>query len=231
MSTALSYASGPCDHPLIGSTIGRMFDDIAEIYPTHEALVVPFQNVRWTYAVYRERVDALARALLASGVRKGDRVGIWSPNCAEWAITQFATAKLGAILVNINPSYRTHELEYVLNQSECQVLIAADAHKYSDYTGMLLELAPELHHCRPGALISSRLPSLRKIVTLKKEPVPGMICWADLLARATSVPEDALEARQNTLSFDDPINIQYTSGTTGFPKGATLSHHNILNNA
>ena len=181
-------------------------------------------------AQLRDEVDRCARALIALGVDKGQRVGIWAPNCAEWTITQFATAKIGAILVNINPSYRLNEVQYALNQSGCAWLVTAPRFKTSDYTAMIHELAPELAGSQPGALEAANFPDLRGVVRLGDEPSPGMLGWGALLALAERVGADELARRQRQQEFDDPINIQYTSGTTGYPKGATLSHHNILNN-
>ncbi len=231
MTSRLSYSSGPSAKPLIGATIGQYFDQIVESYPDREALVIPHQNVRLTYRQLKREVDRIAKGLLCAGLKRGERIGIWAPNCLEWALTQYATAKIGAILVNINPSYRLHELEYVLNQSECHFLVAADKFKYSNYTGMLRELAPELEFSRPGRLHAARIPHLRKIITLREDSVPGMLNWKDLANLSKRRCTEDIEERAATLSCDDPINIQYTSGTTGFPKGATLSHHNILNNA
>lgn len=231
MNRSLSYTSGVCDTPLLGTTIGAFFDEVSVKYANNEALVIPHQQIRWTYGEFKRRVDQVATALLRVGLKKGERLGIWAPNCAEWALVQFATAKVGAVLVNINPSYRLHELEYALNQSECHFLVTAARTKYLDYTAMLQELAPELAHCEPGKLNAQRIPHLRKIIRLGNEQVPGMITWNELLERGDDVDMEALRARAEKLSSDDPINIQYTSGTTGFPKGATLSHHNILNNA
>jgi fatty-acyl-CoA synthase len=203
-----AYAHGPCDIPLCGDTIGRIWDDAVAAHADRPALVVRHQDIRWSYAALHEQIQRCARALLGAGVRKGDRIGIWSPNNAEWVVAQFATAKVGAILVNINPSYRAHELEYALNQSGCSLLILAPGFKDADYREVLAGIDA---------------PGLQRSVVLGDE-------WDDLLASADHVSNDELSGRGAELAFDDPINIQYTSGTTGFPKGATLSHHNILNN-
>ncbi len=229
-TTRWSYVSGTSERPLIGETIGDLFDQIAARFPDNEALVCRQQGLRYTYAQLRQEVDRCARGLMALGLAKGERVGIWAPNRAEWTIAQFATAKIGAILVNINPAYRLSELEYALNQAGCSALITAAQFRASDYTAMLYELAPELREAGAGQLRAARLPHLRAVVRLGDEPAPGMLTWAELLARAEQVRPEDLAARQAEQQFDDPINIQYTSGTTGYPKGATLSHHNILNN-
>ncbi|MCP3800108.1 AMP-binding protein [Allokutzneria sp. A3M-2-11 16] len=211
-ATALpSYASGTSDVPLLGDTIGDNLDRAVAAFGDRDALVERVTGRRWTYRELAAEVDLLARGLLAAGIGKGDRVGIWSPNRAEWTFTQYATAKIGAILVNINPAYRVHELEYVLNQAGVRLLVAAKAFKTSDYAGMIEEVRP---NC--GAL--------DRVVLLDTPQ------WTDLLESGNGVAPDRLAAAQSGLSADDPINIQYTSGTTGFPKGATLSHHNILNN-
>jgi fatty-acyl-CoA synthase len=225
-----SYASSTADTPLLGMTIGEAFDRTVERFPDREALVARSQGLRYTWTQLRAEVDRCAHGLMSLGIQKGDRVGIWAPNRSEWAITQFATAKIGAILVNINPAYRLHELEYALNQSGCVMLVSAPAFRTTDYTAMLVDLCPELHHAEPGKLSAHRIPALRHIVRLGDEAAPGMWAWADMLSKADETPAGQLAERQADQEFDDPINIQYTSGTTGNPKGATLSHHNILNN-
>jgi fatty-acyl-CoA synthase len=212
---ALSYSHGASAQPLLGETIGDNLRRMAATYPAGEALVDVPTGRRWTYSQLDADTDKLAIGLLALAVNKGDRVGIWAPNCAEWVLLQYATAKVGAILVNINPAYRSHELAYVLRQSGVRLLVSAENFKTSDYRAMIDE-------------VRDSLDALERVIYL------GSPDWDELLdagAGAGGAGRDALAARTAMLAFDDPINIQYTSGTTGFPKGATLSHHNILNNA
>jgi fatty-acyl-CoA synthase len=226
----LSYVHGASDIPLIGATIGDLFDRVAAQLPDRDALVSRHQNLRYTYAELRDACDRFARGLLALGITKGDRIGIWSPNHAEWVIAQFSTPKIGAILVNINPAYRVRELEYALQQSGCSALIIAPPFKTSDYAALLREVCPELDTCAPGQLRSERLPNLRTVIAFGDQTVAGAYTWDQVLAAAESISPEELAEKQREQAFDDPINIQYTSGTTGFPKGATLSHHSILNN-
>jgi fatty-acyl-CoA synthase len=206
---APSYSHGTSETPLLGDTIGDHFQRTAARFADRPALVSRQQDVRLTYAQLDVAVDAAAAGLLRAGIRAGDRVGIWAPNCAEWVLVQYATAKVGAILVNVNPAYRTHELEYVLRQAGVRLLFSASAFKTSDYAAMVNE-------------VSGAVDSLERTVFVDRPE------WAEFCAGEPD--REAIAARMAALSFDDPINIQYTSGTTGFPKGATLSHHNILNN-
>jgi fatty-acyl-CoA synthase len=224
-----SYVHGGSDKPLIGQTVGEYFDGTVAHWGDCDALIVRHQNVRWTYRELKKRVDDFAAGLLALGMRPGDRIGIWSPNNSEWVVTQFATAQAGLILVNINPAYRLAELEYALNKVGCKALITATALKTSDYIAMLNELAPELARSHPGALRAARLPDLRTVIQIGGKS-PGMYSFDEIPALATESERKQLAEIAGQLQFDDPINIQFTSGTTGFPKGATLTHHNILNN-
>jgi fatty-acyl-CoA synthase len=225
-----SYVYGASDQPLIGKTVGQFFDEASAQWASRPALIVRQQSFRLTYAELRQAVDKLAAGLLTLGLDPGDRIGIWSPNNGEWVLTQFATAKAGLILVNINPSYRIAELEYALNKVGCKALILAERFKTSDYIGILRELAPELGQAQPGQLQSARLPSLRSVVLLGDSWHPGTFRFSEIMARGGAAEAERIVALAPQLQFDEPINIQFTSGTTGFPKGATLSHHNILNN-
>jgi fatty-acyl-CoA synthase len=206
-----SYARGDTSAAMLDETIGANLERAVARFGQREALISCAQGRRYTYAQLGTAVDELARALMAAGLATGDRIGIWAPNCAEWTLVQYATAKLGAILVNVNPAYRTSELEYALKQSGCRMLVAAPAFKTSDYRAMIEGVRPSL-------------PELERVVFLDSPD------WDELMAGAPDVPADELRARSDALAPDDPINIQYTSGTTGFPKGATLTHRNILNN-
>ena len=211
MTRTQSYAVGPADVPLLEQTIGQNLERTVEEHGDREALVARHQGLRYTYSELNAAVDEVARGLLAIGLEPGDRLGIWAPNCAEWVLVQFATAKIGVILVNVNPAYRTSELEYALRQSGCRVLVLAQEFKGSDYRAMVGEVAPSA-------------PALERTTVLGTED------WDDLLAGSAAVPEERLRQVAAGLHAEDAINIQYTSGTTGAPKGATLSHRNILNN-
>ncbi|MCO8643454.1 AMP-binding protein [Burkholderia multivorans] len=228
----LSYVRGATDVPLSEATIGRFLRDTAERFLERPAVVFREQQVRWTWREFAAEIDVLAAGLAALGIRKGDRVGIWSPNRSEWLLTQFATARIGAILVNINPAYRLAELEYALNKVGCTAVIAAERFKSSAYVEMLQTIAPELANAAPGELRAARVPSLRTVVSMGDVAPPGMFRFADVIARGrASVDSAALDALGATLAATDPINIQFTSGTTGSPKGATLTHRNVVNNA
>lgn len=222
-----SLVTGATDIPLSDDTIPALLARAVEANPEGDAVAFREQGIRWTWRQFADQVDRLATGLLAHGIARGDRVGIWSPNRAEWLVTQFATARIGAILVNINPAYRQAELEYALNKAGVKMLITAANFKSSDYLRMLLALAPELAQCAPGLLRAARLQHLRFVVRMGTERTDGMLSYNDLLKIASPADLDAI-SRQ--LDAHDPINIQFTSGTTGNPKGATLTHHNVVNN-
>jgi fatty-acyl-CoA synthase len=227
----LSHVIGATDPPLSDLSIPAWLDATAAKFPQTTACVFREQGIRWTWTQLRDESDRLAGALLALGFAKGDRIGVWGPNRSEWVLAQYATARIGVILVNINPAYRLSELEYALNKVGCKGVITAPAFKTSAYIGMLQTLAPELASCAPGALRAVKLPALRTVIRMGDETTPGMHRLADVLALAT--PALMAEARRigATLTCHEPINVQFTSGTTGNPKGATLTHHNIVNNA
>ena len=231
MSKAPSYVSGATDVPLIEQTIGQTLDDTARQYPERPALVVKHQSINWSYQELNRQVDEFAAGLLKLGFKAGDRLGVWAPNCAEWIIAQYATAKTGIIQVNINPAYRLHELQYVLNKVGCKGLITAAQFKSSNYIDMLYQLAPEIRNSAPGSLNSEKLPELRVLIRMGEQSSEGFLNFFDVSRQADDAALEELARVGQGLSAGDPINIQFTSGTTGSPKGATLSHRNILNNA
>jgi len=214
---AISYVSGPGPVPLLGETIGANLDRTVAAHPDNDAVVSVHQGIRLSYAAFAEAVEEVARGLIGIGVEPGERVGIWAPNSAEWAILQYATAKMGAILVNLNPAYRSSEIAYALGQAGVSTLVMAPRFRSIDYVATLDEVAGDL-------------PGLTRRIVLGGDTPAGSMSWDDLRDAASGATADQLRAREAVLQFDDPVNIQYTSGTTGFPKGATLSHHNILNN-
>ena len=229
-NNAGSYVSGISDAPLLGDTIGRSLDSAARRWGDREALVSPSHTVRWTWKELAERVDALAAGFLALGLERGERIGIWSLNRPEWTLTQFAAAKAGLILVTINPAYRLSELEFALHKVGCAAIVSATAFKTSNYIEMLNTLMPELASAEPGALRAARLPQLRAVIQLGGPLCPGTIPFDEVARTGGDRHRDQLITLGETLQFDDPVNIQFTSGTTGSPKGVTLTHHNILNN-
>lgn len=225
----VSHVKGRSDAPLIELTIPALLAQTVATYGDYPAAVFCEQGIRWNYAEFAAEVDRLGAALERLGFVKGDRIGIWSPNRAEWLLTQFATARIGVILVNINPAYRPFELEYALNKVSCKGLVTAAAFKASDYVDMLRELAPELATATPGALRAAKLPHLETIICMGGDAPDGMFSFEDVMAMGDDT--STLDAITATLDRNDPINIQFTSGTTGQPKGACLTHRNIVNNA
>ena len=226
-----SYAHGSGDTPLLGVTVGQLLDTAARRWPDNDALIVVDQGVRWNWRELRERARDFAAGLIALGLQPGERVGMLATNRAEWLVAQFGTARAGLVLVNINPAYRTPELEYALQKVGCRALVSEASYKTSDYIAMLNELAPELAATEPGHLHSARLPELRIVIRLGTERSAGMFNFDDVAAKAGPGEFEALKTIGAELDFDAPINIQFTSGTTGSPKAATLTHHNIVNNA
>jgi fatty-acyl-CoA synthase len=227
---AMSYVSGRGTIPLLGDTIGQHFDKTVSRHGDRLALVACGQGIRWSWRQLAAHVDAFAAGLIALGMKPGDRIGIWSPNNAEWVVTQFATAKAGLVLVNINPAYRLSEIDYALNKVGCRALVTATSFKTSDYAGMLTTLAPELLDCLPGELEAKRVPKLKLVIQIGPRTIPGALPFAEVAELASAQSRAQLVELGARLQFDDAVNIQFTSGTTGAPKGATLTHHNILNN-
>ncbi|WJF90360.1 AMP-binding protein [Paraburkholderia bonniea] len=228
----LSYVRGSTRVALSEQTVEQLFSSAVQRFPERSAVVFREQGIRWSWRALAEQINLLAAGLIALGIVKGDRVGIWSPNRAEWLLTQFATAQIGAVMVNINPAYRLAELEYALKLVGCKAIIAAERFKSSMYLEMLQELAPELAQAQPGELHAARLPDLRTVICMGEAQMPGMLSFASVMEQGrTTLDMAQLDAISAALACDEPVNIQFTSGTTGNPKGATLTHRNIVNNA
>ena len=225
-----SYVHGVSKKPLLGETLGANFDAAVEKWGDQDALIVRHQNIRWTYLELQNKVNAFAAGLVSLGLQPGDRVGIWSPNNSEWVVTQYATAKAGIILVNINPAYRIAELEYAINKVGCKALILAESFKSSNYIAMVEELVTEISKSKSGEINSARLPTLKTVIQIGGETNDGYFDFEQIPTLASTKDHQQIESLSDQLQFDDPINIQFTSGTTGFPKGATLTHFNVLNN-
>lgn len=216
---------------ILNITMGDLLDKQAQTYPDNEALVYADRGLRYTYAQFNEVCRLAAKGFMKLGIKKGDHVAIWATNVPEWVISQFAVGKMGAVLVTVNTNYKVFELEYLLKQSDSTTLILIDGWRDSSYTGMITELCPELQECKPGELKSARLPLLKNVIYIGENCPPGMIAWDEMMEMGKSVSDEELDARQRSLDPDDVINMQYTSGTTGFPKGVMLTHKNIVNNA
>jgi fatty-acyl-CoA synthase len=231
MSNLPSYVHGTGKDGLLPLTVQGLLEQTANQHPKSDALVIPYQNVRWTYRQLQTEVERYAAGFAALGLQPGERIGVWAPNCWEWVVTQFASARAGLILVNINPAYRLSELAHALETTECSALIATPRLKTSNYVEMLHELIPELRTSVPGKLASKRFKQLRLILLLGPDDAPGFMRFEDVPGAAEPKQDRSLASIQDTFQFDDPINIQFTSGTTGTPKAATLTHHNIVNNA
>ncbi|HLW11757.1 MAG TPA: AMP-binding protein [Casimicrobiaceae bacterium] len=228
----LSHVRGSTESPLSTATIAALLADTVSRFADRPAVVFREQNVRWTWAEFGAEVDRLAAGLASLGLRRGDRLGIWSPNRVEWLVTQFATARIGVILVNINPAYRLQELEYALNASGCRAIVSAERLRTSQYLEMLQALAPELAASEPGKLVAGRLPALECVIRMGEARTPGMLGYDEVVSRGASMLDrQSLDDITGSLGCHDPVNIQFTSGTTGNPKGATLTHHNVVNNA
>ncbi|WP_374709327.1 AMP-binding protein [Desmospora profundinema] len=216
---------------MLNLTVGGLLDDRVSRFGDREAVVYPDRGIRWSYREFQRQCDQAAKGLIKLGVRKGDHLAVWASNHPEWLVTQFATGKIGAVMVTVNTNYRARELEYLLRQSDTETLILMDSFKGASYVDMLYEICPELKQAEPGQLRSKRLPWLRNVIFLGDEAKPGMFNWSEVMRMGESVPDETLQERQDSLHAEDVINMQYTSGTTGFPKGVMLTHTNIVNNA